>query len=189
MWRSIPALYEGTWTGKYADNKAFKISVTNVTGFRAKVQYQSGGTNKYQDVLIKDQSFRIGDTKFTLTQDRQSADQERRHRSRDRRTTYLDHGLRSAPELLTQGSFDSSLAVGGAAGVSVRFLGQVERVEIGAAAQHRFLGKLLHHLARRLIDDLIDDRCRRPIDDDLTRYRSVHGIGLVTRACAGIPPP
>ena len=62
-----PALYEGNWTGKYADNKAFKISVTNVTGFRAKVQYQSGGINKYQDVLIKDQSFRIADTKFTLT--------------------------------------------------------------------------------------------------------------------------
>jgi hypothetical protein len=62
-----PALYQGDWTGKYPDNKTFKISITNVTGFRAKVQYQSGSTNKYQDVLIKDQSFRIGDTKFTLT--------------------------------------------------------------------------------------------------------------------------
>jgi hypothetical protein len=62
-----PALYEGNWTGKYADNKAFKISVTNVTGFRAKVQYQSGGTNKFQEVLIKDNAFRIGDSKFTLT--------------------------------------------------------------------------------------------------------------------------
>src|SRR6186997_3615470 len=62
-----PALYEGSWTGKYADNKAFKISVSNVTGFRAKVQYQSAGTNKYADVLIKDNAFRIGDTKFKLT--------------------------------------------------------------------------------------------------------------------------
>jgi hypothetical protein len=61
-----PTLYQGTWTGKYANNKTFKISVSNVTGFRAKVQYQSDGTNKYQDVLIKDQTFRIGDTKFTL---------------------------------------------------------------------------------------------------------------------------
>ena len=60
-------LYQGDWTGKYADNKSFKISVSNVTGFRAKVQYQSGGTNKFQEVLIKDLSFRIGDTKFTLT--------------------------------------------------------------------------------------------------------------------------
>jgi hypothetical protein len=60
------ALYEGNWTGKYADNKTFKITISNVTGFRAKVQYQSGGTNKFQEVLIKDNSFRIGDTKFTL---------------------------------------------------------------------------------------------------------------------------
>ena len=62
-----PALYEGSWTGKYADQKTFKITVSNVTGFRAKVQYQSGGTNKFQEVLIKDNAFRIGDTKFTLT--------------------------------------------------------------------------------------------------------------------------
>jgi len=62
-----PTLYQGDWTGKYADNKSFKISVTNVTGFRAKVQYQSAGTNKYADVLIKDNTFRIGDTKFKLT--------------------------------------------------------------------------------------------------------------------------
>jgi hypothetical protein len=61
-----PALYQGTWSGKYANNKTFKISVTNVVGFRAKVQYQSEGTNKYSEVLIKDNSFRIGDTKFTL---------------------------------------------------------------------------------------------------------------------------
>ncbi|WP_065752565.1 hypothetical protein [Bradyrhizobium paxllaeri] len=62
-----PNLYEGSWTGKYADQKTFKITVSNVTGFRAKVQYQSGGTNKYQEVLIKDNAFRVGDTKFTLT--------------------------------------------------------------------------------------------------------------------------
>jgi hypothetical protein len=62
-----PKIYEGTWTGKYADNKTFKFTVSNVTGFRAKVQYQSAGTNKYADVLIKDNSFLIGDTKFKLT--------------------------------------------------------------------------------------------------------------------------
>jgi hypothetical protein len=61
-----PTLYEGNWTGKYADQKTFKISVSNVTGFRAKVQYQSGGTNKFQEVLIKDGAFRVGDTKFAL---------------------------------------------------------------------------------------------------------------------------
>jgi hypothetical protein len=62
-----PNLYEGSWTGKYANQKTFKITVSNVTGFRAKVQYQSDGTKKYQEVLIKDNAFRIGDTKFTLT--------------------------------------------------------------------------------------------------------------------------
>lgn len=62
-----PALYSGDWTGKYANRKTFKITVSNVTGFRAKVHYQSDGTSKYQDVLIKDNSFRIGDTKFQLT--------------------------------------------------------------------------------------------------------------------------
>ena len=61
-----PDNYQGNWTGKYADNKTFKISISNVTGFRAKVHYQSGSTSKYQDVLIKDNSFRVGDTKFTL---------------------------------------------------------------------------------------------------------------------------
>ena len=62
-----PALYEGSWSGKYPDQKTFKITVSNVTGFRAKVQYQSGGTSKFQEVLIKDNGFRVGDTKFTLT--------------------------------------------------------------------------------------------------------------------------
>lgn len=60
------ASYEGTWTGKYANNDAFTIQVSNVIGFRAKVRYQSGSTLKYQDVLIKDSSFKFGDSKFTL---------------------------------------------------------------------------------------------------------------------------
>jgi hypothetical protein len=62
-----PALYQGTWTGTYANNKSFKITVSNVSGFRAQVRYESDGTQKYQSVLIKDSSFRVGDTKFTLT--------------------------------------------------------------------------------------------------------------------------
>jgi hypothetical protein len=62
-----PDLYQGTWSGKYANNKSFTISVSNVSGFHAKVRYQSDGTSQYQDVLIKDSAFRIGDTKFTLT--------------------------------------------------------------------------------------------------------------------------
>src|SRR5260370_5814205 len=62
-----PKLYQGTWKGTYANKKTFQLTVTNVTSFRAQVKYQSDGTFKYQSVLIKDKSFRIGDTKFTLT--------------------------------------------------------------------------------------------------------------------------
>ena len=62
-----PTLYQGSWTGKYANNKSFTITVSDVSGFRAKVKYQSDSTVKFQDVLIKDLSFRVGDTKFTLT--------------------------------------------------------------------------------------------------------------------------
>lgn len=62
-----PASYEGVWKGKYADAKEFTVTVSNVTGFRAKVKYQSGDKVKYQDVLIKDNAFRVGDSKFTLT--------------------------------------------------------------------------------------------------------------------------
>jgi hypothetical protein len=62
-----PAAYEGHWSGKYSDNSKFNIQISNVTGFRAKVKYESGSTVKYQDVLIKDKAFKIGDSKFTLT--------------------------------------------------------------------------------------------------------------------------
>src|SRR5665811_278165 len=62
-----PAIYQGTWSGTYADKKTFKITVSDVNGFRAQVKYESGNTVKYQSVLIKDLSFRVGDTKMTLT--------------------------------------------------------------------------------------------------------------------------
>ena len=60
-------VYQGTWNGTYSNNQKFEISVTQVGGFRAQVKYQSGSTVQYQSVLIKDSSFRFGDTKFTLT--------------------------------------------------------------------------------------------------------------------------
>ena len=40
-----PTLYQGTWTGKYANNKTFTITITDVSGFHAKVQYQSDGAS------------------------------------------------------------------------------------------------------------------------------------------------
>jgi hypothetical protein len=62
-----PKLYEGTWSGTYPDKKTFKITISDVSGFHAQVKYQSGDTVKFQNVLIKDKSFRVGDTKMTLT--------------------------------------------------------------------------------------------------------------------------
>lgn len=61
-----PSAYEGVWTGKYANNSSYKFSISNVNGFRAKVRYESGATVQYQDVLIRDNAFRIGNSKFTL---------------------------------------------------------------------------------------------------------------------------
>lgn len=62
-----PAKFEGSWKGKYGNGRSFDVSISSVNGFRAKVKYQSGGTTKYQDVLIRDNSFRIGDSKFILS--------------------------------------------------------------------------------------------------------------------------
>jgi hypothetical protein len=63
-----PAAFEGTWRGKYSDGKSFSIGVSNVNGFRATARYESSGVVKYQNVLIaSDNTFRVGDAKFTLT--------------------------------------------------------------------------------------------------------------------------
>jgi hypothetical protein len=62
--------WEGTWKGTYSTGEKFSFTVSNVEGFRAKVRYQSGnGPIKYQDVLIKDNAFKMGDSKFLLTKE------------------------------------------------------------------------------------------------------------------------
>ena len=61
--------YEGTWSAAYANGDRVTIGITNVNGFRAKVRYQSGSTLQYQEVLIKDNSFKMGNSKFTLVRD------------------------------------------------------------------------------------------------------------------------
>ncbi len=62
-----PKSYEGAWEGTYSNNQKFKITVSDVNGFRAQVKYQSGGTTQYQQVLIGNSSFRIGNSKFVLS--------------------------------------------------------------------------------------------------------------------------
>lgn len=64
------ASYQGTWSGTYStNNQKFELTISQVNGFRAQVKYQSGSTVQYQSVLIKDNSFRVGDTKFSLNAD------------------------------------------------------------------------------------------------------------------------
>jgi hypothetical protein len=62
-----PASYQGTWNGTYSNSQKFQITVSQVNGFRAQVKYQDASSVSYQSVLIKDSSFRIGNSKFTLT--------------------------------------------------------------------------------------------------------------------------
>jgi hypothetical protein len=62
-----PKSYQGNWTGTYSNNQKFELTISDVNGFRAQVKYQSGSTTQYQQVLIGNSSFRIGDTKFVLT--------------------------------------------------------------------------------------------------------------------------
>ena len=61
-----PDTFKGSWEGTYANKKTFKVDVLQVEGFRAQVKYSSAGTVKYQQVLIKDGAFKIGDSKFTI---------------------------------------------------------------------------------------------------------------------------
>jgi hypothetical protein len=62
-----PVNYQGTWNGTYSNSQKFQFTISDVTGFRAQVKYLSGSTVQYQSVLIKDNSFRIGDSKFTIS--------------------------------------------------------------------------------------------------------------------------
>src|SRR3954464_7484625 len=68
-----PASYQGNWEGTYSNNQKFQFTVSQVDGFRAQVKYESGSTVKYQSVLMKDSSCRIGDSKFTLTKPQTAA--------------------------------------------------------------------------------------------------------------------
>jgi hypothetical protein len=62
-----PDQYNGIWKGTYSTGEKFSFQISDVQGFRAKVKYQSDkGPVLFQDVLIKDNSFRIGDSKFLM---------------------------------------------------------------------------------------------------------------------------
>ena len=63
-----PTKYQGTWTGKDFQNQPITISITKVSGYRANVTFQSSAGLQFQRAFITTKnSFRIGDSSFTLT--------------------------------------------------------------------------------------------------------------------------
>jgi hypothetical protein len=63
-----PTQYQGTWTGKDYNNQPITIQITKVSGYRANVTLQGSGGLQFQRALITTKgTFRIGDSKFTLT--------------------------------------------------------------------------------------------------------------------------
>ena len=65
-------------------------------------------------------------------------------------------------------------------------LGQIQRVEIGPAAQHGLIGILRDHRLGAVIDDLIDDRSRGLIDERLMRDEIARRLRIVTHGHAGV---
>ena len=61
-----PNAYQGSWSGTFNNGQAFRFLISNVRGWQAQVRYQSGTTLQYERVLINNNSFIIGNTKFAL---------------------------------------------------------------------------------------------------------------------------
>jgi hypothetical protein len=63
-----PTKWQGTWTGKDYKNQPFQISITKVSGYRANVTFESSaGLQSARVFITTKNSFRIGDSSFTLT--------------------------------------------------------------------------------------------------------------------------
>ena len=65
-----PTHWQGTWTGKDFQNQPFTVSITKVQGYRANVTFESSAGLQYTRAFITTKnSFRIGDSSFTLQPD------------------------------------------------------------------------------------------------------------------------
>ena len=63
-----PTKWQGTWTGKDYKNQPFTFKITNVKGYRADVTFtSSAGLQEQKAFITTKNSFRIGDSSFTLT--------------------------------------------------------------------------------------------------------------------------
>jgi hypothetical protein len=65
-----PTKWEGTWTGPDVHHQPVTVSITKVSGYRANVTFQSSAGLQFQRAFITTKNtFRIGDSSFTLTGD------------------------------------------------------------------------------------------------------------------------
>ena len=63
-----PTKWQGTWTGKDAQNQPVSISITKVSGYRANVVMTNSSGDQFQRAFITtNNTFRIGDSQFALT--------------------------------------------------------------------------------------------------------------------------
>ena len=63
-----PTQFQGTWSGKDSDGKAFSLKISQISGYRANVSFQDASGDQQARVFINTKStFRIGDSSFTLT--------------------------------------------------------------------------------------------------------------------------
>jgi hypothetical protein len=65
-----PKQWQGTWTGTDVNQKSFTVSIARVQGFRANVRLDSSaGLRQLRVFITTKNSFRIGDSSFTLLPD------------------------------------------------------------------------------------------------------------------------
>ena len=63
-----PTKYQGTWTGKDPLGQPFSLRISDVSGYRADVTFQSSsGLQSARVFITTNNSFRIGDSSFTLS--------------------------------------------------------------------------------------------------------------------------
>ncbi|MEI9924410.1 MAG: hypothetical protein WDN50_13555 [Bradyrhizobium sp.] len=92
-----PTKYQGTWTGTDYKHQPVTVSITKVQGYRANVTLQTSAGLQYQQAFITTKgTFRIGDSKFTLTGTRCREDHHDRDRSHHRQPDRRYHADQAA---------------------------------------------------------------------------------------------
>ena len=156
------SLYQGNWSGTYPDGKTFSLNISQVSGFRAQIHYQSGGTSQYQQGA--DQGFLVPLRQYEVHADRyrQGADQERRYGPGDR-FELSRHRPGHARQLIGWRALSAEVRVERTRGLRL----QIQCVEIGSPAQHRLVGELVDQRVGLVVDDLEDHGCSRLVEHDL----------------------